>query len=633
MANNTRYEDEKPNNFPNDFNKKDIDPRVALRTESVRNKMYGDDVREGISQAAEISSAVATESNKNSTSAKKTAEETEKRFDAQINGQDKDDEAKDARVSTADGKTYNVLKDRLDAIDKKPQAAVDNLTIDNQNLIKNSDFWLTSDGKYQQSLESGIDVADIAGKQVTLSFQLNLDKVTALTDRKRIILSLEANNGKTTTYLEAVADGFEVGDSFNGAVVNTVTIPEDTTTIKLSMFTQGVQATNMLTGRPKLQLGTKYTGWSPNADDSHHHQAFNKGTRFFAHRGAQSLAPENSLPAIRMAGNHAGVEIDIHVTSDGQWVVMHDGTVDRMTNGQGAISSFTLADLRKLRFDTGSNLSHFNDAELVIPTLEEAFTACKDNQLIPVIELKKNDTDHYTDDDWDNLAKIVKRFRLEDELLFISFDYDCLKAIKQRLPLVEVSWLGDGITNDNIAKAQALGVNSGLDLNISGATMQANVINDNVVKAHEAGLTVGAWTTQDDSNRNMLVGAGVDFITTNSLSGEKRYQELTLHNGWRNTNYNDYPIAHVQEISKGVIELYMVISAGNNQNARQPQVLIAGLPYWATPVKEIWNKATVKSGSGVQLGTFDIHDDGSVVVGLGWTGPSQWVACSTIYHV
>lgn len=631
MADSVEYNDPTANNFPNDYDSSQVDSRTALRTKSIRNKMYGKDVREGIAEGVEISSVVSGQANTNASSAKSIAQDTQDRFNAQINGQDKDNEAKDARVSTADGKTYNVLKDRLDAIDKKPQAAVDNLQIQDVNLLLDTDKWVVDQGAGLRFVVQPT-ISELAGKKVTISFRVDFDKVTALNDKQRVVMEFSCSNGTKSTYFDKPLLP-NVGDSYHDVVTSSFIIPSDTTTISATLYNQGVVASNLKVGHAKLQYGDKATGWTPNPADSHHHQAFRHGTRFFAHRGAQSIAPENSLPAIRMAGNHAGVEIDIHVTSDGQWVVMHDGTVDRMTNGQGAISSFTLADLRKLRFDTGSNWSHFNDAELVIPTLEEAFTACKDNQLIPVIELKKNDTDHYTDDDWDNLAKIVKRFRLEDELLFISFDYDCLKAIKQRLPLVEVSWLGDGITNDNIAKAQALGVNSGLDLNISGATMQANVVNDNVVKAHEAGLTVGAWTTQDDSNRNMLVGAGVDFITTNSLSGEKRYQELTLHNGWSNTNYNDYPIAHVQEISKGVIELYMVISAGDNQNARQPQTFIAGLPYWATPVKAIWNKATVKSGSGVQLGTFDIHDDGSVVVGLGWTGTSQWVACSTIYHV
>lgn len=621
--------------FPNDYDKSKIDPRSKQRSDAIRNwriARLGGDIRAAMADGVDIASINSVEAKSTAANAQNIAQETQKRFDTQINGQDKDDEAKDARVSSADGKTYNVLKDRLDAIDKKPQAAVDNLEIQDVNLLLDTDRWAVSQG---QTLKFAIQpaISELSGKKVAISFRVDFDKVTALNGTKRVGMDFRCYNSENKiTYFDKPLLP-NVGDSYHDVVTSSFIIPSDTTTISATLYNQGVVASNLKVGHAKLQYGDKATGWTPNPADSHHHQAFRHGTRFFAHRGAQSIAPENSLPAIRMAGNHAGVEIDIHVTSDGQWVVMHDGTVDRMTNGQGAISSFTLADLRKLRFDTGSNWSHFNDAELVIPTLEEAFTACKDNQLIPVIELKKNDTDHYTDDDWDNLAKIVKRFRLEDELLFISFDYDCLKAIKQRLPLVEVSWLGDGITNDNIAKAQALGVNSGLDLNISGATMQANVINDNVVKAHEAGLTVGAWTTQDDSNRNMLVGAGVDFITTNSLSGEKRYQELTLHNGWSNTNYNDYPIAHVQEISKGVIELYMVISAGDNQNARQPQTFIAGLPYWATPVKAIWNKATVKSGSGVQLGTFDIHDDGSVVVGLGWTGASQWVACSTTYHV
>src|SRR5699024_5457148 len=119
----------------------------------------------------------------------------------------------------------------------------------------------------------------------------------------------------------------------------------------------------------------------------------------------------------------------------GVWMVMHDGTVDRMTNGSGAISSFTYQDIRKLRFDAGNNLNKYPDEALIIPTLEEALADCKDHRLIPVIEIKVDDTDRYTKDNYDELVRLINKFDLKDECMFISFDYNALVEVKKRLPL------------------------------------------------------------------------------------------------------------------------------------------------------------------------------------------------------
>src|SRR5215210_664900 len=76
-----------------------------------------------------------------------------------------------------------------------------------------------------------------------------------------------------------------------------------------------------------------------------------------AHRGASALAPENTFEAFRLAveDGAGGLELDVHMTRDGHIVVIHDATVDRTTNGSGAVSEMTLDELRKL--DAGHNFS------------------------------------------------------------------------------------------------------------------------------------------------------------------------------------------------------------------------------------------------------------------------------------
>jgi glycerophosphoryl diester phosphodiesterase len=76
-----------------------------------------------------------------------------------------------------------------------------------------------------------------------------------------------------------------------------------------------------------------------------------------AHRGASALAPENTIKAFRLAteAGAGGLELDVHMTRNGHIVVIHDATVDRTTNGTGAVSEMTLDELRRL--DAGHNFS------------------------------------------------------------------------------------------------------------------------------------------------------------------------------------------------------------------------------------------------------------------------------------
>lgn len=70
-----------------------------------------------------------------------------------------------------------------------------------------------------------------------------------------------------------------------------------------------------------------------------------------AHRGAMRMAPENTLLAYERAAEAGAefVELDVRTTRDGALVLMHDGTVDRTTDGRGAVAELTLRDVRRLR--------------------------------------------------------------------------------------------------------------------------------------------------------------------------------------------------------------------------------------------------------------------------------------------
>ena len=95
-----------------------------------------------------------------------------------------------------------------------------------------------------------------------------------------------------------------------------------------------------------------------------------------AHRGDHTIAPENSLMAIQNAINDGAdyVELDIRTTNDGKLVLMHDGTVDRMTNGKGNINELSFDTIRALKL---FNKRITNSDTLQVPTFEEALQLCK----------------------------------------------------------------------------------------------------------------------------------------------------------------------------------------------------------------------------------------------------------------
>jgi glycerophosphoryl diester phosphodiesterase len=106
-------------------------------------------------------------------------------------------------------------------------------------------------------------------------------------------------------------------------------------------------------------------------------------TLHISHRGGALLAPENTLPAFRMAVERYRtqmLELDVHLTRDGEVVVAHDATLDRCTNGSGPLAALTFAELRRLdagfRFTPdGGRTFPFRGQGMLIPTLREVLRA------------------------------------------------------------------------------------------------------------------------------------------------------------------------------------------------------------------------------------------------------------------
>jgi len=216
-----------------------------------------------------------------------------------------------------------------------------------------------------------------------------------------------------------------------------------------------------------------------------------------AHRGASAHAPENTLASFDKAKTVADfVEFDVWPTKDGQLVVIHDSTVDRTTNGKGAVSSMTLAELRGL--DAGS---WFNAAFAgqKIPTAEETVTAIQ-TAAAPFMERKGGTVAQFVD--------LLNRVPLRPEGIVMSFDYAFVTELKKAKSDVQVGWIGAGpLSAAHITQAVSDGVSHFV---WSGADVSPEMVN----LIHQGGALLFAWTINDMAGVSPLNEMGVDGIIT-----------------------------------------------------------------------------------------------------------------------
>lgn len=358
-------------------------------------------------------------------------------------------------------------------------------------------------------------------------------------------------------------------------------------------------------------------------------QKWDEGLNWIAHRGNNTEYPENSLPAFQQATRHWGIETDIQVTSDGKWVVMHDATVDRTTNGSGAVSSMTLNQFRALRIDTGPNIATLSDSEKIPPTLEEYLIICKQFNKVPVIEIKSGS---YSAANYTLLKDTLNLFGYdESNCVIASFDFIVLTNIRAIYPNMELHMFFNSIDTNTINQLMTLGIPAVASCSYSNASVTAA----NVKLLHAAGLKVGVWTVNDDKFEEMKK-LGVDYITTNSLSGNLRYSKLTYQNGFVDGG-GIADATYVEELGGSAVHANFNVERGiNTQNSP-----IALFPEWAVPVKRQYSQCSVRTSTGVVLGSFDINartnpngaTAGSIAVGLNWSDRTTWAAGSTVYKI
>lgn len=231
--------------------------------------------------------------------------------------------------------------------------------------------------------------------------------------------------------------------------------------------------------------------------------------RLCAHRGAGTLAPENTLAAFRLGHSHGYrmAEFDVKLSADGVAFLLHDATLDRTTNAKGRADALTWRELSLL--DAGAWHSPAYAGE-PLATLAGVARWCRANDMAVNIEIKPTPGRERETGAAVGLDAKTLWAGADVAPLLSSFSDAALDAAREAAPELPRAWLGEELPGDWRERVMRLGCIA-LDLKHTLLTQER------VDEIHTAGLRVATWTVNDPARAQQLIAWGVDTVITDTV--------------------------------------------------------------------------------------------------------------------
>jgi glycerophosphoryl diester phosphodiesterase len=232
---------------------------------------------------------------------------------------------------------------------------------------------------------------------------------------------------------------------------------------------------------------------------------------FAAHRGGALLWPENSLLAFRGALELRAdyLELDVHLTRDGEVVVLHDATLDRTTTGTGPVRERTLAELGPLRLKDRSGV--VTDERL--PTLEQVVELAVAGKRQLLLEIKTDERRQRYPGIEEKVFAVLDRHRFAPFTVVMAFEADTWRRVRQLRPEVRAGalysprMLSAGAVEPELQALRRAGV---AFVGLHQALVDAEVAK----QARLAALTLGVWTVNEREAIARFIDQGVGVVIT-----------------------------------------------------------------------------------------------------------------------
>ncbi len=238
-----------------------------------------------------------------------------------------------------------------------------------------------------------------------------------------------------------------------------------------------------------------------------------------AHRGDSAYHPENTLPAFLSAAELGVdcIESDVHLTADEQCVLWHDSTVDRMSNGTGNISDYTLIELKQLDAAYSFTLPGqkgypYRGKGITIPSLAETLEALPEMRFN--LDLKGTSLRLA-----EKFVEVVEQFQAHERILGASFHYRQLQRIRRLAPSLVTSFSSPEartlIGLHKVGLLKHIFPFKGLTLQVPETHGSVRIVTAELIKLlHEKGISVQVWTINAKPDMQRLLDMGVDGIVT-----------------------------------------------------------------------------------------------------------------------
>ena len=230
-------------------------------------------------------------------------------------------------------------------------------------------------------------------------------------------------------------------------------------------------------------------------------------TMVWAHRGASAYAPENTIPAFRMAMEMGadGIELDVQLSSDGKLMVLHDATVDRTSNGCGRVVDLTCQELKALDFSCG--MEEYKNTR--IPTLGEVYGLVKPSSMVINVEIKCDEVMY--PGIWDKLIRLEREMGMQGRVIYSSFNHYVLQKMRELDPDAKIGLLYSNAMVDPWVYAKYLNADA-----IHPHSKAALLCPGLTEGCREKGIAVNAWAVDTEQEMAALMQQGINAIMTNS---------------------------------------------------------------------------------------------------------------------
>lgn len=233
-----------------------------------------------------------------------------------------------------------------------------------------------------------------------------------------------------------------------------------------------------------------------------------------AHRGFSSEAPENSRAAFAMAveGDFYGVECDVWKTSDGVYVISHDGHLGRMCEVDRQIPEMTYSEAASYPFVKGKKRAMHPPQHVILLT-EYLSVLCRSETKHPVIELKMD----YTTVELREIVNLVRQYGLYERTFFISLHGGVLIRLKEELgfPAERLQYVYGAIGANKLIPVNLEVENFLISNRLNLDTRYTLLTRGTVMRLQEAGLEVNVWTVNRKKDMEYVIKElGVDMVTT-----------------------------------------------------------------------------------------------------------------------